>query len=143
MAIFTFDGIDNLVGTMQKADMFDDETQMELLTAGAKHLSDIIIEESGRAPYRLKWVSSKLSRSRKLKKDKNGNPYIVVSVRGKNERGERNATVAFVLNYGRAEEYGKIHGSYFWTRAVHRSEQTIKPIYEEIINEKLEERGLV
>lgn len=86
---------------------------------------------------------SKLTKPKSIKTDKDGNKYLTVTVSGKNTRGERNATVLFVLNYGRSEPYGKIHGSYFWTRAVQRSERQVLPVYEKIINEELTERGLV
>ena len=70
MASFVAEGIDDLVKTLQGADLFDEATQTELLLVGAAHLSGIISEEAGRATYQLKWVPSKLSKSRKAKKDK-------------------------------------------------------------------------
>ncbi len=143
MAEFSFSGMDELIDALQDADLFDEATQTELLQAGTDHLRDVIQEEIVRAPYNLKFVSTKLTKQRKAKKDKDGNYYMTVSVSGKNERGQRNATVAFVLNYGRSEAYGKIQGSYFWTRAVTRSEKTVVPIYESIITEKYRERGLI
>ncbi|MBQ9169138.1 MAG: hypothetical protein IJX67_12155 [Oscillospiraceae bacterium] len=143
MANLSVSGMDELIAAMQEADIFDEATQTELLAAGSEHLRDVIREEVVRAPYNLKFVSQKLTKQRKAKKDKNGNYYMSVSVSGKNERGERNATVAFVLNYGRSETYGKIPGSYFWTRAVKRSENTVVPVYEAIITEKYKERGLI
>lgn len=143
MAEFTFEGMDDLIKAMQKADLFDEQTQTELLLAGTAQLRDLIQEEAGRAPYNLKFISSKLTEQKKVKRDKDGNYYMTVSVSGKNERGQRNATVAFVLNYGRREEFGKIAGSYYWTRAVRRSDNMVVPVYEKIITKKLEERGLV
>ena len=143
MAELSSDGIDDLIKAMQRADIFDEATQTELLQAGAEHFRDIVRQEVNRAAYDLKFVSSKLSKQKKAKRDKDGNYYMTVTVTGKNERGERNATVAFVLNYGRREEYGKIEGSYFWTRARQRSDLTVVPVYEKIIEEKYKERGLI
>lgn len=143
MAEITFDGMDDLIKAMQQADLFDEATQTELLAAGTAHLRETISEETARAPYNLKWISPKLSKQKRAKKDKEGNYYMTVTVSGKNARGERNATVAFVLNYGRREEYGKIEGSYFWTRAVRRTENSVVLIYEKIVTEKLRERGLI
>ena len=143
MAEFSFDGIDDLIKSMQKADLFDEETQTDLLQAGTEQFREIVREEVTRSPYNLKFVSNKLTKQKKAKKDKDGNYYMTVSVSGKNERGERNATVAFVLNYGRREEYGKIEGSYYWTRAVRRADGSLVPVYEKIISKKLQERGLV
>lgn len=142
MAEFSFDGIDDLIKSMQKADLFDEETQSKMLNAGADHLTKTIREEASRSGYQLRRISSKLSKSRKIKKDKNGNFYTTVTVSGNNDRGERNATVAFVLNYGRSEKYGRIQGSYFWTRAVNRTEKTVQGVYEDIVTEELKERGL-
>lgn len=143
MAEFSVEGMDDLIKVMQQADLFDEETQTELLQAGTAQLRDLIQEEAGRSQYNLKFLSSKLTKQKKVKRDKDGNYYMTVSVSGKNERGERNATVAFVLNYGRREEYGKIEGSYYWTRAVRRADGSLVPVYEKIISKKLQERGLV
>lgn len=143
MAELFFTGLDDVIQAMQRADLFDGETPTELLQAGTAHLRETIQDEIVRAPYQLKFVSSKLTKSKKSKIDKNGDYYMTVSVSGKNERGERNATVAFVLNYGRREEYGKISGSYFWTRAVRRSETSVIPVYENVITKKYKERGLI
>lgn len=143
MAEFSFEGMDDLISAMQKADLFDEQTQTELLLSGTAQLRNLIQEEASRSQYNLKFLSSRLTKQKKVKRDKNGNYYMTVSVSGKNKRGERNATVAFVLNYGRREEYGKIEGSYYWTRAVRRSENSVVSVYEKIITNKLEERGLV
>ena len=132
MAEISFDGVDDIVRTMTDFNLFDEETQTELLTAGASHIRTAI-----------QGLLSKLSNPRKIKRDKDGNFYVTITVSGKNERGERNATVLFVLNYGRSEPYGKIQGSYFWTRAVQRSQRSLISVYERIINDKLDERSLV
>lgn len=142
MAEFECSGMDDLIKAMQGLDLFDEETQTELLKAGAEHLMQTIREEAGRSNYRLKSISAKLTQ-RKIKKDRDGNYYVTVTVAGKNSRGERMATVAFVLNYGRSKKYGLIPGSYFWTTAVRRAEKTVLPVYEEIVSEKIEERGLM
>lgn len=143
MAKFSHDGVDDLINAMQQADLFDEETQTELLQAGTEQFRKIVREEAGRSPHNLKFVLSKLSKQKRAKRDRDGNYYMTVSVTGKNERGERNASVAFVLNYGRREEYGKIAGSHFWTRAARRSDKSVVPIYEKIIGAKYKERGLI
>lgn len=137
-----FSSMDGLIKSLEGLDMFDEDMQSKMLNAGADRLMGTIREEANRSGYQLKRISSKLSKARKIKKDKNGNYYMTVTVSGKNERGERNATVAFVLNYGRSEKYGKIQGSYFWTRAVNRTEKTVQGVYENIVTEELRERGL-
>lgn len=137
-----FSSIDNLIRSLEEMDLFDEDMQSKMLNAGADHLMDTIRKEDGSSGYRLSRISSKLIKSRKIKKDKNGNYFTSVTVTGKNERGERNATVAFVLNYGRSEKYGKIEGSYYWTRAVNRTEKSLQGVYEDIVTEELNERGL-
>lgn len=136
-------GLDDLIKAMQQADLFDEATQTELLAAGTGHLRKMIEEEADRAKYNLKFVSPNLTKDRTIKKDKNGNYYMTVTLRGKNKRGEQYRTVAFVLNYGRREKYGKIEGCFFWTRAVRRAEKTILSVYEDIVEKKLNERGLI
>lgn len=135
--------MDEFVSFLQAQGLFSEDMQEKLLTAGAEQLQAEIRTQANRTPYRLQRINSKLSRSRKIKKDKNGNYYMTVTVSGKNEKGERNATVAFVLNYGRSKQFGKISGSYFWTKAVNKTERTILPTYERIVNKELSERGLI
>ena len=144
MAQFEIDSssMDALIRSLNELDLFSTEVQEKMLTAGAESLQGAIRSEANNSNYRLERISDRLSKS-KVKKDKNGNYYMTVSVSGKNDRGERNATVAFVLNYGRREKYGKISGSYFWTRAVKRTERVVLPLYEEIVKQELTERGFV
>lgn len=136
-----FSSVDKLIQSLEELDLFDEDMQGKMLNAGADHLMDTIRKEAGSSGYRLSRISSKLSKSRKIKKDKDGNYYTSVTVSGKNERGQRNATVAFVLNYGRSEKYGRIEGSYYWTRAVKRTEQSLQRVYEDIVTEELKERS--
>lgn len=144
MAVMVFEGMKELEDALREADLFDDAAAMQdILSAGEAHLSQCIRNEIAKAPYNLKFVSNRLTRNKKVKKDQNGNYYLSVSVSGKNVRGEKNAVVAFVLNYGRAKEYGEIAGSYFWTRAVNKASNSILPVYEKIITEKYREKGLI
>ena len=143
MADLTFSGMDELIKSMEEADIFNDTTQEKLLLAGAEQLRSTIREEGSRSGQDVARMLSKLQKPKKLKTDKDGNKYLSVSVNWENSRGERNATVLFVLNYGRSEPYGKISGSYFWTRAVQRASREVVPIYEKIITEELEERSLI
>lgn len=140
MAQFEFDA-SSVIEALQKADLFDDAASTELLKAGATHLVDTIKAETGRTFYNLTSISKNIFLS-SIRKDKSGMHYITVSVKGKNRRGERLATVAFVLNYGRQEKYGRIVPNYFWTWAVQRAEKTIGRIYENIVNRILKERGI-
>ena len=62
---------------------------------------------------------------------------------GKNKHGVRRATVLFVLNYGRGPEYGKISGTYFWTKGSKAAESQVDKELEDILTKKLKERGLL
>lgn len=141
MAELEFNSIDQLIKGMQSLDLYDDETQDEVLNAEA----DVLVSEIQNSMSTSKFDLSKIARNvkkSKVKKTK-GNRSVTVTVRGKNERGERNATVAFVLNYGRRKEFGEIVGEYFWTSAVKKSENPMLSAAEEVVIKKIKERGLI
>ena len=142
MAKISFSGTDELMATLQKANAFDDETQQELLYAAG----DIIVEELQNAVrasgFRTEAYASSVKYRKTLKQDKNGDPYITITAVGKNEHGTLSATVLFVLNYGRAKEYGQITGTYFWTKGVRNAQKREKAELEKILTQKLKERGL-
>ena len=143
MAKISFSGTDELMATLQKADAFDDETQQELLYAAG----DIIVEELQNAVrssgFRTEAYASSVKYRKTIKRDKNGDPYISITAVGKNEHGTRRATVLFVLNYGRAKEYGQITGTYFWTKGVRNAQKRVNAELEKILTQKLKERGLL
>lgn len=143
MAKISFSGTDELMATFQKANAFDDETQQELLYAAG----DIIVEELQKmvktSGFRTEAYASSVKYRKTIKRDKNGDPYISITAVGKNEHGTRRATVLFVLNYGRAKEYGQITGTYFWTKGVRNAQKRVNAELEKILTQKLKERGLL
>lgn len=143
MAKISFSGTDELMATLQKANMFDDEMQQELLYAAG----DIIVEELQKmvrsSGFRTEGYASSVKYRKTIKQDKNGDPYITITAVGKNEHGTRRATVLFVLNYGRAKEYGQITGTYFWTKGVRNAQKRVNAELEKILKQKLKERGLL
>nr|DAQ00501.1 MAG TPA: hypothetical protein [Caudoviricetes sp.] len=143
MAKISFSGTDELMATLQKANVFDDETQQELLYAAG----DIIVEELQKmvkaSGFRTEAYASSVKYRKTIKRDKNGDPYISITAVGKNEHGTRRATVLFVLNYGRAKEYGQITGTYFWTKGVRNAQKRVNAELEKILTQKLKERGLL
>ena len=143
MAKISFSGTDELMATLQKANAFDDETQQELLYAAG----DIIVEELQKmvkaSGFQTEAYASSVKYRKTIKQDKNGDPYITITAVGKNEHGTRRATVLFVLNYGRAKEYGQITGTYFWTRGVRNAQKRVNTELEKILTQKLKERGLL
>lgn len=143
MANISITGVDELMATLQKASAFDDETQKELLYAAG----DIIVEELQNAVrtsgFRTEAYASSVKYRKTIKQDKNGDPYITITAVGKNEHGTRRATVLFILNYGRSAEYGKIDGTYFWTKGVRSAQKRVNAELEKILTQKLKERGLL
>ena len=140
MAEFNTDMFD-VIQALQKSDLFDEESQTRLLKVGASQLIEQIVSNASQTNYNLKFISPKL-KAGKVKKNKNGDYTITVTVNGKNSRGERLATIAFVLNYGRQKKYGQIKGQYFWTRAVKQTEKILPQIYEREVTNILQERGI-
>ena len=143
MAKISFSGTDELMATLQKANVFDDEMQQELLYAAG----DIIVEELQKmvktSGFQTEAYASSVKYRKTIKRDKNGDPYISITAAGKNEHGTRRATVLFVLNYGRAKEYGQITGTYFWTKGVRNAQKRVNAELEKILTQKLKERGLL
>lgn len=142
MASFIVEGAGEALVQLEKADLFDDETVREMLFAGG----DILVDEIQRAmqqdTHKIAHLAPKVRYKRTVKKGKDGVPYIAVSAEGKNRTGDRNSTILFVLNYGRSPKYGRITGSYFWTKAVKSATPKISAKYQEIANKILNERGV-
>lgn len=131
------------MATLQKADMFDESMQREMLYAAG----DIIVAELQKrvrqSGFATEGYASSVKYKKTIKYDKSGDPYITITAEGKNSRGERKATVLFVLNYGRSEKYGKITGTYFWTKGTQEAQKLVDAEMEKILTEKLKERGLL
>lgn len=142
MAKFEVSGMDETLRAMAKANIMDDETLDEMVQAGGSVVQREIRSGIAASRFRLDRLAGKVAMSRR-KRDKNGNSYTTITLRGKNARGERNATVAFVLNYGRGAEYGRIEGDYFWTRAAQNAQEPATEAVRKIAEQKLKERGLL
>ena len=143
MANISITGVDELMATLQKANVFDEDMQQELLYAAG----DIIVEELQKmvktSGFQTEAYASSVKYRKTIKRDKNGDPYISIPAVGKNEHGTRRATVLFVLNYGRAKKYGQITGTYFWTKGVRNAQKRVNAELEKILTQKLKERGLL
>ena len=143
MANISITGVDELMATLQKANVFDEDMQQELLYAAG----DIIVEELKKmvkaSGFQTEAYASSVKYRKTIKRDKNGDPYISITAVGKNEHGTRRATVLFVLNYGRAKEHGQITGTYFWTKGVRNAQKRVNAELKKILTQKLKERGLL
>ena len=141
MADVSVSGMDDLIRALEKNDLFSDETQAEMLNAGADIIADSISKEMMKSRFTIQHLISKIKKS-KIKRSKNGDPKISVTVKGKNAFGTRNALILFVLNYGRAKKYGEIIGEYFWTRGSRNCDKAIEKALTEIAEDKLKKEGL-
>lgn len=143
MADFNSSGVTDVLRALEQADLFDDDAAGQLLGKGAELLVENVRREMRSAPYRLGSILNKVRRKGgKLRRDKEGRPYVSVTINGSNARGERNAAVAFVLNYGRSEKYGRIEPAHFWTRAKQQTAEQLPGAYAEVAEKILKERGL-
>lgn len=143
MAKFEVDGLDEAIRSLEKANLFDEETVQEMLHAAADIFVEEVQSEMMRSPFRLADTAKKVKYNKKIKFDKYGDPFVRVTVNGKNEKGQRNAAVVFVLNYGRDKAFGQITGGYFWTVAKEKAKVKISKRLQEIANNILRERGLM
>ena len=143
MADLDVSGITDTIRQLNKADLFTDENLKEMLTAGA----DIMLEavksafvEAGHSNVsrarRTGETYRHISKSRSVKKDKHGVPYMQVTISGKDSRKQRYATKGFVLNYGRRTG-GKITTDYYWSNAVKNTWQRVNDAMSEVAARKL------
>lgn len=143
MADLDVSGITDTIRQLNKADLFTDENLKEMLTAGA----DIMLEavksafvEAGHSNVsrarRTGETYRHISKSRSVKKDKHGVPYMQVTISGKDSRKQRYAIKGFVLNYGRRTG-GKITPDYYWSNAVKNTWQRVNDAMAEVAARKL------
>lgn len=139
MANLTFDvqGASVGLGNLQLQDILTQENIEKMLY----DMADIVVAELKKSMQNAGHVDTgetiRHIGYNKSIKWKNGVPSVTVTVSGKRKDGQRFATVAFVLNYGRKKEYGQITGSYFWNRAIEAAEPKAVARCNEIIEQAL------
>lgn len=143
MASFTCDGLEHAIMQLERLNLFDEDTKREMLFAAGDILVDEARRELSGARYRVSGMAEGVKYRRSVKTDRLGRPYISVSIYGKTAEGAPRSKAAFVLNYGRQDAYGRIHGDYFWTKARETASPKIAQKLREIADEKLRERGLI
>lgn len=142
MAKFETSGLDKMMATLQDVDVLDEATIQEMMDAAGEILVAEIKKRVAQSGFATEdYVKS--IKATKIKRNKYGEPYIQVTSIGKNKHGVRRAAVLFVLNYGRGPEYGKISGTYFWTKGSKAAESQVDKELEDILTKKLKERGLL
>lgn len=142
MAKFETSGIDGMLATLQNAAELDEETVKELMAAAG----EIMVAEIKRRVAQSGFATEeyvKSIRPTKVRKNKFGEPYIQVTAVGNNKHGERRAAVLFVLNYGRGPQYGRITGTYYWTKGSQEAAKRVEKELDALLTQKLKERGLL
>jgi len=142
MAKLVVDGVDEAIRALEKADLYDEEAQKELLFTGADVIAESIQEQVSKSRFDIRHLVKRIKRSNKVKTLKNGDRACAVTVSGKNKHGVRNSVILFVLNYGRRKQYGQIVGEYFWTRGTKNAEKKVQEVVEAKASEILRKRGL-
>lgn len=82
MANVNIEGMDELIRSLEKANLFDDETTEEMLNAGADIITESISKEMMKSNFTIQHLISKIKKS-KIKKTKQGDPKISITVKGK------------------------------------------------------------
>lgn len=117
MAQMRTDGIEEAIRQLNKADLFTDENIKAMLTVGSTVMLEAVKAGFiGAGHSRTGQTYSHIKRRTAVRKNKYGDPYMVVTVTGTDSRGQRYATKAFVLNYGRRTG-GRITADYYWSAA--------------------------
>ena len=140
---YSSDNLTEAIRRLEKADLFTDENVKDLLKTGVgimlASVKSAYIQAGHNNPGRPRRTGETyrhISRSRRVKKDKDGVPYMQVEVHGKDKRGQRYGTKAFVLNYGRRVG-GQIPAQYYWNNAVKQTWSQVNAAMSDLAAEKL------
>lgn len=145
MADVALEGMDEIIRALDAAGALTDDTVSDILEAGAEVAVNEIRDGIRRSRYKIADYANHVSKSR-VKKRKDGGAYITVTIDGKNEKGQRRAMIAFILNYGRragtGSRGGEIQGDYFWTKATQKAQKKAAAAMEAVLRDKLKQEGL-
>ncbi len=125
---------------LKEKNLFSDENAAAILAPGAELMlanAKSAFLQSGHnntKPRRTGDTFKAFYRAQKVFKDKNGAPYMFVSLEGKDRRGQRYGAKAFILNYGRRTG-GKIPADYYLSNAV----KATRPQANRLMVQKIEE----
>lgn len=143
MAEIETDGLTEFIRQLETDGLFSDEVAEEMLFAMADNMVETAQQKMRSSRYKMDRLAKKVGYTKKVKEEKNGGKSVTVTVKGKNKRGERNATVVFVLNYGRREQYGRIEPTHFWTKASKEAKEKSQEIAENAASEYYKSRGMI
>lgn len=125
---------------LKEKNLFTDENAEAILSPAADEMlasaksAFIQSGHSNNKPRRTGKTLSAFMRAKKVYRDKNKAPYMFVSLKGTDKRGQRYGAKAFVLNYGRRTG-GKIPADYYLSNAV----KATRPRVNQMMIDKTEE----
>lgn len=125
---------------LKEKNLFTDENAEAILSPAADEMlasaksAFIQSGHSNNKPRRTGKTLSAFMRAKKVYRDKNKAPYMFVSLKGTDKRGQRYGAKAFVLNYGRRTG-GKIPADYYLSNAV----KATRPRVNQMMIDKIEE----
>ena len=128
------------INHLKEKNLFTDENAEAILSPAADEMlssAKSAFIQSGHnntTPRRTGKTLSAFMRAKKVYRDKNKAPYMFVSLRGTDKRGQRYGAKAFVLNYGRRTG-GKIPADYYLSNAV----KATRPRVNQMMINKIEE----
>ena len=143
MAELEVDGLAELVRQLESADLYSDECAGKMLRDMAEDFESNVGKNMRSTRYDIAHMIKEVGHKKKIKTDKDGSKYVTVSIKGKNNHGERNATIVFVLNYGRQKEFGYIPPGHFWDAAAQQTSNNAQKIAENAANDYLKKKGLI
>ena len=143
MAKFETDDLAAFIRQLETDGLYNDEVAGEMLFSQASEMVSATRKKMHSTRYNMSRLSKKVGFTKKLTEEKNGGKSVTVTVKGKNKRGERNATVVFVLNYGRREEYGRLAPMHFWNAAEQETKEKAQEIAENAATEYYKSRGMI
>ena len=130
----------NAIKQLKEKNLFTDENAEAILSPAADEMlasAKSAFIQSGHdntKPRRTGKTLSAFMRAKKVYRDKNKAPYMFVSLKGTDKRGQRYGAKAFVLNYGRRTG-GKIPADYYLSNAV----KATRPRVNQRMIDKIEE----
>ena len=145
MAKFVYPDValSELARKLEDNGLYDKENTKKILYAGA----EIFVKEARSALMRAGHVDTGAMRDNvtyyRRVDTKDGVHSVSMSVKGRDEKGVKNAVKAFVLNYGRKKAYGYIPGSHFWNAAIMYATPKMIRACEDAANTILHEKGLI
>lgn len=104
MATLSFKGIDGLMLSLEEMSAIPDDVAAAMLDAEAQVVEEAIIWAGMQMGVYRTGETLRSIRRGKMKKGRDGTRQMYVTPQGNNDRGERNAVVAFVNEYGKRRQ---------------------------------------